>query len=189
MKNFSFRKTVIALHRDIGYFFSSLIIIYCISGIALNHIDDWNPDFIIHKETITLEKSYSKNEISNESILEISSLVGESDYKIYDFPTDSQLKIYFHNATFHIDFAEKKGFYEKIERRPIFYESNVLHRNSLKGWKWISDIFAVMLIIVNLTGILILKGKNGFFGRGKWFIVAGTILPIVGIVVFELIQK
>jgi hypothetical protein len=189
MKYFSIRKLIITLHRDIGYFFSSLIIIYCISGLALNHVDDWNPDFIIHKEKVSLNKKYVKEDLTKESILEIASLVKEHDYKVFDFPTDEQLKIYFDNATLHINLADGYGTYEKIVRRPIFYESNVIHRNSLKGWKWVSDIFAVMLIIVNCTGLMILKGKNGFSGRGKWFVAAGTLLPICGIIVFEMFQK
>ncbi|MBP7949340.1 MAG: hypothetical protein KA004_06765 [Verrucomicrobiales bacterium] len=45
------------LHRDIGYFLSGLIFIYCLSGIALNHVDDWDPDFVIHKRTITLNET------------------------------------------------------------------------------------------------------------------------------------
>ena len=53
----------VAWHRDLGYFFSSLIIIYCISGLALNHVDDWNPDFIIQKKTIQLPKVYQRAEV------------------------------------------------------------------------------------------------------------------------------
>ncbi len=60
------------LHRDIGYFLSGLIFVYCLSGIALNHVNDWNPDFVIHKRTITLKHSYTKDEITDERIVESS---------------------------------------------------------------------------------------------------------------------
>ena len=52
------RRLNLATHRDLGYFFSSMILVYCISGIALNHVDDWNPDFVIHKKTIAIDKTY-----------------------------------------------------------------------------------------------------------------------------------
>ena len=35
------------LHRDLGYFFFGITLIYSISGIALNHIADWNPSYVI----------------------------------------------------------------------------------------------------------------------------------------------
>jgi uncharacterized protein len=178
-------KLIVILHRDIGYFFSGLILAYCISGLALNHIDDWNPDFIIQKEKIILPKSYLENEFTPEQIVKISSFVGENSYKVFDFPIHDQLKIYYDNATLHIDLSKKTGLYEKISRRPIFYSTNILHRNSVKGWKWISDIFALMLILINLTGLLILKGKLGLTGRGKWFIAAGFIPPAVAIILFS----
>ena len=34
------------LHRDLGYLFFGLTIIYVISGISLNHKHNWNPNYI-----------------------------------------------------------------------------------------------------------------------------------------------
>ena len=34
-----------ALHRDIGYFSVGLTVIYAASGLAVNHIADWGPNF------------------------------------------------------------------------------------------------------------------------------------------------
>jgi uncharacterized protein len=183
------RRLNIVLHRDIGYFFSGLIIIYCLSGLALNHLDDWNPDFVIHKNTIHIPQQYTKADITQARIAEFNSMVGEKDYKVFDFPTPEHVKIYYDNATLHINLVNKVGIYEKVERRPFVYESNVLHRNNFKGWKWASDIFALMLIFINITGWFMLKGKNGIIGRGKWFIAAGMIPPLVAIVLFEVLQK
>lgn len=177
------------LHRDVGYFLSGLIFVYCISGIALNHVNDWNPDFIIQKRTIALDRSFTWDEITPERIAEFTALVGESKPKIHDFPTDGQVKIYYDNATLLVDFVGKTGTYENVHRRPLFYQTNVLHRNSLKGWKWASDIFGALLIFLTVTGWLILKGKNGVLGRGKWFIAAGMLPPIAAIIIFQFVQK
>lgn len=176
------RRLNIATHRDLGYFFSTLILIYCISGIALNHVDDWNPDFILTKQIIVLDKPYTKEEINQEVIHNFGNLVGETDYKVFDFPTHDQVKIYYRDASLHIYLSQNKAVYEQVSKRPLIYQSNVLHRNSLKGWKWASDIFAVLLIVINITGLFILKGKYGISGRGKWLIAAGFVPPFIALI-------
>lgn len=178
------RRLSLSWHRDLGYFFTPLIIIYCVSGIALNHLDDFDPDFVIEKKTIELPKKYERSEITDEVVLEFSQLVGEDHFKIYDFPTDNRLKIYYDNASLQINFTEQEGLYDKITKRHVIYETNVLHKNSLHGWKWVSDIFAIMLILITITGAVILKGKYGFKRRGGWLMLAGFALPIAGILLF-----
>lgn len=181
------RRLNIASHRDLGYFFSGLIIIYCLSGIALNHVEEWNPDFIIDKKTIHFNNAYTAAEINKQNISTFNTMVGEDNYKVFDAPTHDQVKIYYDNASLYLNFTTHEGIYEKITRRPLFYSVNVLHKNSLKGWKWASDVFAVMLIIISVTGLFILKGKKGFGGRGKWFLLAGLIPPIVAWIIHGLI--
>lgn len=181
------RRLNIATHRDLGYFFSTLIIVYCISGLALNHINDWNPDFIIKKKIIQIPSDIKTSKIDRGEILKLSALVKEKDYKVFDFPTTDQVKIYFDNASLHVNLSEGTALYEQISRRPIFYESNLFHRNSIKGWKWVSDVFAVMLILINITGLFILKGKHGLTRRGKWLIAAGALPPVAALIVASLI--
>jgi hypothetical protein len=177
------RRLNIATHRDLGYFFSTLIIIYCLSGLALNHVDSWNPDFIITKSTISVKQPVPIAAIERSLIDSLSRQVGEDKYKVYDVPTRGQVKIYYDNASLHVNFVTHTGIYEKVSRRPVFYHSNILHRNSVKGWKWVADIFAVMLIVINITGLFVLKGKYGITGRGKWLIAAGLLPPVVAITV------
>jgi hypothetical protein len=177
------RRLNIQLHRDFGYFFTALIIAYCISGLALNHIDDWNPDFIIKKQEIRIAKTYGRSEITPDIINEISGQVGEQKYKVYDFPTNNQVKIYYDNASLHVNLDDRTGIYEQVTRRPLFYQANVLHRNSMKGWKWAADIFAIMLIFICVTGLFVLKGKHGITGRGKWLIAAGALPPIIALII------
>lgn len=176
------RRLNIATHRDLGYFFSILVIVYCLSGIALNHVDDWNPDFILTKQEVTIPSDYLITQIGDKELEVFSKMVGESGHKFVDSPTKDQLKIYYKDASLHLNFSTRKGLYEHISKRPIFYEVNAIHRNSLKEWKWVSDAFAVLLIVITLTGLFILKGKHGLWGRGKWLIAAGFV-PVVIFVV------
>lgn len=180
------RRLNIELHRDVGYFFSALIIAYCLSGLALNHIDEWNPDFIIEKKTITLPQSYTSKEVTTAVINEFGKLAREDHFKVYDFPTPDQVKIYYDNASLHINLTTKEGVYEKVARRPLFYQTNVLHRNSLKGWNWAADVFAIMLIFINVTGLFVLKGKHGITGRGKWLVAAGFLPPVIAMILHSM---
>jgi hypothetical protein len=179
------RKWNVATHRDLGYFFSTLIIVYCVSGIALNHVDEWNPDFIITHDTIQISGQYQARDLSKDQILFFANKVGEEKYKVYDSPTPNQGKIYFDNASLHLHFESGIGVYERVSRRPIFYGANVIHRNSVHGWKWISDVFAFLLIVISITGLFVLKGKHGIWGRGKWWIMAGALPPIIVLIIHE----
>lgn len=179
----------VACHRDLGYFFSSLIILYCISGISLNHVNDWNPDFIITRDTIHLPHTYTKDQLKADKIKEFGKIVHENTYKVFDFPTPNQVKIYYDNASLHINLENGTGIYEVVAKRHLFYESNVLHRNSLRGWKWVSDIFALMLIVISITGLFVLKGKYGLQRRGIWIVLAGLLLPLGAIILFYLLSN
>jgi hypothetical protein len=182
------RSLNVAAHRDFGYFFSSLIIIYCLSGIALNHVNEWNPDFIITRDSVSFEGGLTKADMTNDMINSLSQKIGEGDYKVFDFPTYNQVKVYYEDASLHLNFETGEGIYENVARRPVFYEANVIHRNSVKGWKWAADIFAVLLIVIVVTGLFIVRGKYGITGRGKWLIGAGLIPPIVAIIILHYVQ-
>jgi hypothetical protein len=110
-------------------------------------------------------------------------LVGEESHKVYDFPTSDQVKIYYDNASLHVYLSKNEATYEQIAKRHVFYESNVIHRNSIEGWKWASDIFAFLLIVITITGLFVLKGKHGITRRGKWLVAAGAIPPLVVILI------
>lgn len=176
----------IAAHRDIGYACASLILAYSLSGLAVNHIGDWNPDFVISKQTVSLPRPYEKEEITKERIEEFGQLVQEEEYRVYDFPTPDQVKVYYDNASLHLNLATGQGTYEKVSRRPILYHVNVLHLNRLKGWKWASDVFALILILLSLTGLLVLRGRYGLARRGKWLILAGMLPPVLALLIFGL---
>ncbi|MCG8375327.1 MAG: PepSY-associated TM helix domain-containing protein [Chlorobiales bacterium] len=182
----SFRKINNILHRDLGYFFAGLIIAYCLSGIALNHIDEWNPDFIVNKTSLDFGQSYEMGDISDRVIAEFSSRAGENSFRLYDFPSERQVKVYYKDATLLVNLQDGTGEYEKISRRPLFYQINVLHRNSIEWWKWASDIFAGMLIVIAVTGMFMLRGNNGFSGRGKWLAATGLVPPLAAIIIQNL---
>ncbi|MHB8879609.1 MAG: hypothetical protein ACYC8T_38435, partial [Myxococcaceae bacterium] len=40
----------VVLHRDAGYLVAALTVVYAVSGVAVNHTADWNPNYKITRE-------------------------------------------------------------------------------------------------------------------------------------------
>ncbi|MDB1120749.1 PepSY-associated TM helix domain-containing protein [Klebsiella pneumoniae] len=72
--------------------------------------------------------------------------------------------------------------YEKHSKRQFVYWINKLHYNKVKGWSVMADFFAVSLIFFAFSGLIMVKGKNGISGRGKWYLLFGLIIPVLYIV-------
>ncbi|MCK5456296.1 MAG: PepSY-associated TM helix domain-containing protein [Melioribacteraceae bacterium] len=180
------RRVVRIFHRDIGYVAAALTVIFSISGIAVNHIEDWNPNYVIEKTAINIEP--------------ISDSVYTADvaraYVVAQLNITDSIKSHFRSSPHEIDiFLEGKTIsanlrtglvsIETIKKRAVFKKMNFLHLNTPKKlWTWISDIFAAALIILAITGLFMIKGKNGFKGRGKWLFVFGMLIPILFLFVY-----
>jgi uncharacterized protein len=179
-----FRRWNRIIHRDFGYFFFGMTIIYCISGIALNHKGDWNPNYIIKNENFGLESPVTKAQITEEWVLSLlKNFNEESNYKKYYFQDDNNLKIFINNGSVNVDLASQNGYIEKITKRPLFFELNFLHYNPGKWWLWFSDIFCAALILISITGLFIIaRSKNSLTRRGWWLIIAGLIIPILALI-------
>ena len=72
-----------------------------------------------------------------------------------------------------------EAVYEKLERRFILSDMVKLHYNPGKWWTTFSDAFAVCLILITLTGLVMVKGSKGFWGRGGILFIIGIIVPVL----------
>ncbi|MCC6648364.1 MAG: PepSY-associated TM helix domain-containing protein [Polyangiaceae bacterium] len=169
------------LHRDIGYLVTSLLLAYCVSGLALNHADLWNPDFVIQKREVAVPRRDSSADLSKEEVAALDRLVGEAEHRVVDRPTADQVKVYYEGATLHVDYSAGKGLYERVSRRPIIYQVDVLHKNSFKPWRWVSDVLALALIALSLTGLFVLRGPKGLGGRGWRLVALGTAPGVIAL--------
>jgi hypothetical protein len=183
---FNWRKINRVIHRDLGYFFTGMVIIYGLSGIALNHIDDWNPNYTIEvqEKRISLPENFDENnQASVMTILEQCRV--NQDYKNHYSPSPGRIKIFLEEgSSVTVDTTTGIANIEIIRKRPVFYEVNFLHYNPGKLWTWFSDIFALSLMILAITGLFILKGKNGIRGRGAWLSIAGVLISIAFLVIY-----
>jgi hypothetical protein len=176
------RKLIIATHRDVGYFFAGLTVLYAISGVAVNHIDDWNPNYVIRTEAVDV--GVLPFGTPAELATEVLGRMGiEEQPKSVSRVGQQHLKIFFDQRTLTVELPGGRVVDEHARRRFAFFEVNYLHLNHGKGfWTWFADIYAVGLLILACTGIFILPGKKGLGGRGRWLLIAGMAIPLVYIV-------
>lgn len=94
-------------------------------------------------------------------------------------PDPESLRIYLHdNVTVRVDLAAGKANYEEVRERPILRAFNFLHLSEAKKlWTWMADLYALALLTLALTGLFILRGRNGITGRGAWLTVGGGGRP------------
>jgi hypothetical protein len=173
------------LHRDIGFFIVGMCLIYSLSGIALNHIDDWNPNYRVITTDVRWDPPPGREFPSEDAVRTFLDGYGEGEnYKKHIFASRDELKIFVQGGTVEIDVRNGVGVLEKLTRRPIFYEVNFLHYNPKRLWTWFSDAFCVALIVVSITGLFIIRGKKGITGRGAWLTGAGILIPLILLMVY-----
>lgn len=179
---FKWRKWIRATHRDFGYFFFGMTLIYAISGITINHLDDWNPNYKVTRQDVNviLPSQPEKDDIL--SMLKDYGL--EDEYKQHIFPSEGFIKIFIKNGSIEANLASGKGILEKVEKRPFFRSLNYLHYNPVKWWTYFSDLYSVALVILAITGLFILKGRTGITGRGAWLTILGILIPIIFLVIY-----
>ena len=175
------RKSIRAIHRDIGYLCVGLIIIYSISGIAVNHINQWNPNYIIEDKAATITP-FNDSSATNESIAQyvVNQLNEPGEITSFFRNSPTTIKIFMEQRTIDADLTTGKVNIETVKSRPVINEVNFLHLNKPKRiWTYVADAFAACLIILALTGMFILPNKKGFMGRGKYFVGAGILIPLI----------
>lgn len=192
-----------AVHRDLGYFFFGMAIIYGISGIALNHRHQWNPNYIITQQEYQLrlpganapsepEMPAGSEEASGTgsgagitdpkelSLFFLEQIGEEGNYRTQLTAGPEGLRIFIEGGSVTVNLGSGTARLEKIRRRPVFHEVNFLHYNTpRKLWTWFSDMFAGGLIVLAITGLFVLKGKNGITRRGAWITSVGILIPLV----------
>lgn len=173
------RKLFRILHRDLGYFIVGMTVVYGLSGIILNHRYDFNPDYQIYVTEFNADLRGKANSTSQEIKNVLESIDSDVVYKKHYINKQGLLKVFIENGEVVINPETGKGIMRYLQRRPIFFEMNKLHRATLGTvWKWVSDAMAVILILVAVTGLVLLKGKRGFGRWGWWWTVAGILVPV-----------
>ncbi len=181
----AWRKTLRSLHRDIGYLVMGLVIAYAVSGIAVDHTEDWNPNRSVSWTELALGPIAGQD--SDAIVAEVVSRLdlNPTEVRSHLMQGPTALRVFLTTGNeIKLDPTTGIGGMKVVEDRPVLREVNALHLNDLKGvWTWIADAFALALIFLALSGAIMLKGSQGFGGRGKWLVGIGLLIPIVALVV------
>lgn len=176
------------IHRELGYFFFGMAIIYGISGIALNHhiARHWTPSYIEKSSPIEGILPSSSANADKDYVENILKITGERDnYKQYYFPNENTLFIYLKNGHISVNLNSGESYIVKVRNRRVFRELNFLHYNKPKKlWTYFADMFAFSMIILAFSGILMVRGKKGLKGRGAISVTIGIVIPLAFLVIY-----
>ena len=173
------------LHRDIAYFYIGLIISFSLSGIALNHRRDWNPQkYTYEKKAVGYTIPEIESEIDEQWLTEFSSSI-EVDQSIRKTTLeDGEFKVFYEYDVVTIDAKTGKGEHEMVRRIPVLGQMSFLHITTEPLWIWYSDIFGLAMVTIAVTGMFISKGKFSFTQRGWRLSLLGIIFPFLILYLF-----
>lgn len=170
------------IHRDLSYFFAGVVIIYAVSGIVLNHKRDFNSDYSIRRSEVQLPGTFPQlQEVDSQTAREMLRAVDpDARYAKHYASGEDRIKIFVAGGSIlEVELQSGKAVYEKLSRRPIISSMNRLHYNPNRWWTRFSDVFAVSLLLITLTGLVMVPGRNGLKGRGGIELAAGIAIPIL----------
>ena len=181
-KGVAFRKWSRILHRDVSYLFAGMILIYALSGILMNHRGDLNPHYSVSLQEYRVETDLTdKTKVDKALVLTLLEPLGEAgNYTKHYFPKEGQLKVFLKGgSSLVVNTQTGDAVYENLKRRPLLSDMVKLHYNPTKWWTIFSDAFAVCLILITLTGMVMVKGPKGFWGRGGILFIIGIVIPVL----------
>lgn len=176
------RKWSRTIHRDLSFFFSGVILVYAISGICLNHKTDFNSDYKVTNTDIQLEGTFPQTEqVDKAFVIDLLKQVDQQqNYTKHYYPKEGQMKVFIKGgSSLMVNMNTGQAHYEHLQKRHVLSALNRLHYNPVRWWTWFSDIFAVSLIVITLTGIVMVKGPKGFWGRGGIELLVGVAIPLI----------
>lgn len=170
------------IHRDLSYFFAGVVVVYAVSGIVLNHKRDFNSNYSVRRTELQMPGTYpTPAETSREQAEELLRAADpEARYVKHYASGEQRVKVFVAGGSvLEVDMQNGRAVYEKLTKRPVISSMNRLHYNPNRWWTRFSDIFAASLLVITLTGLVMVPGRNGLRGRGGIELAAGIAVPIL----------
>jgi hypothetical protein len=175
---FPWRAWLRALHRDIGNLGVGLTFVYALSGLAVNHIADWEPSFVSYEKTVELGGPIAGSD--EEAAASVAARLGVTGAPrdVYRAAPDD-LEIVFDKRTLHVNTTIGRVLDEGQRPRFFLRVANWLHLNrGKKAWTVVADAYAAGLLFLALSGIFLNPGRKGIVGRGGVLVLLGAAVPI-----------
>ncbi len=178
-RRFPWRPWLRALHRDFGYFAVGLTFVYALSGLAVNHIADWDPNFVEREAKHQLAAPLPDDDDEAAAAIAAALHLKGKPKEVYRI-TDDELEVRYADKTLTANL--KTGEVDERARtpRPGLRLANWLHLNrGKKAWTYIADGYAVLLLFLATSGLFMLPGRKGLIGRGGILLLLGTAVPVL----------
>jgi hypothetical protein len=183
-RRFLWRPWLRAIHRDAGYFGVGLTLVYALSGLAVNHIADWDPSFTQISRTHQLPGPLPSDAKAADERVRSALGIVETPREVYAAGDDA-LEIVFDRRTLHVTPSTGKVLEEGQSPRLLLRVANWLHLNrGKKAWTYVADTYALVLLYLAISGLFMIPGRKGLLGRGALIAAFGAAIPI-GYVVFS----
>ena len=171
-----------AIHRDVGYLAVGFTVIYALSGIAMNHIDDWDPNFHATETPRTIEPIADDLD-DTEATRRIAAVAGLSGKLDDVYRAGDEVRLTYADGSKVTAIGDTVTIQTRRDRF-FFRVADWLHATRGKqAWKYIADAYAVLLLYLAISGIFMIKGKLGLRWRGATLIALGLTGPIGYLVV------
>lgn len=171
------------LHRDLGFLAFGLTIVYAVSGIAVNHIGTWDPNFIREERVADIGPLTGTPSAMAAVAMDRLGLAPK-EWSV-SAVADSRLDISFKEGQASVNPLTGRAVVRADRPRPMLRSMNWLHLNRGKAvWTWIADAYAAILLALAVTGICIGPVRRQLLGRGGVFLAAGLALPVVYVLLF-----
>ena len=158
------------VHRELSFFFSGMLLIYAVSGLVMNHRDTINPNYSVEQRRYVVgEPLPARDRLTRDDVVRLLAPLDEADnYTKHYFPESDVLKVFLKGgSSLTVRLSDGEAFYEKLTRRPVLGAMTRLHYNPGRWWTWFSDLFAVGLVAIVASGLLLLKGPKGASGTRR----------------------
>lgn len=175
-----FRKWCRIAHRELSYVFAGMLLVYAISGIALNHKNSFNSQYSITRT----EYQFAPATQATADRAQIDAWLSECGVAGHEiqhyFPDANTLKVFLKgNSNLVVNLSTGHAVLEQVRKRPVLGSLSKLHYNPGKAWTWFSDLFAVSLIVIVFSGLFMLRGKHGLLGIGGVEFLVGVLVPLL----------
>jgi uncharacterized protein len=191
-KRLPIRRYLRALHRDSGYLAVGLTFVYAASGLAVNHIADWDPNFTQIDRTVpvALDPALSHVRLTEDApasrrvaTATMRALGRDDAVKDVYAVDDSHVDVTLEGTMLYVDVGRGLVREEGQRERFLLRLANWLHLNrGKKAWTAIADGYAVLLLFLATSGLFMLPGKLGLLGRGAILTGVGALVPILYVV-------
>ncbi|MBR9727398.1 PepSY-associated TM helix domain-containing protein [Shewanella intestini] len=170
------------LHRDVGYFCIGFTLIFAISGIAVNHVADWNPNYAMTQVNLEVDDN-SWTDLSDAAIAQLMLQRHQltQEVKSTFWQNKHQFDVFLEGgSTLSWNRRAHQVSYLHVEPRVLLQALNKLHLNETRNaWVYFSDLFAAMLIFLALSALFMVKGKHGLKQPKPIILMSlGFIIPI-----------